>query len=151
MSGLQAVVKRQPPKYKGYRTFEINSQAEMLALTQALTGDVAIRLDETRSYRLQGRNPELLADWQEILAAGSGGGGTASYQRSFTAADLSIANLLPVLHGLSVYPSSIIVWDDNNNPIELFDDVQLVSENSIAVDFTSFLPITGSWQIIVGA
>lgn len=47
-------------------TFPVNSELEMLGLT-AQTGDVAIRLDESRSYILQGTDPAALSDWQELL------------------------------------------------------------------------------------
>ena len=46
-------------------TYPVASEAEMLAL-DCQTGDVCIRLDESKSYILQGTNPALLTDWQHL-------------------------------------------------------------------------------------
>lgn len=48
-------------------TFVVTSELEMLALV-AQTGDVAVRNDESKSYILQGTDPSLLTDWQELLS-----------------------------------------------------------------------------------
>lgn len=48
-------------------TFVVASQAAMLALT-AQTGDVAIRTDLSETFILQGSDPTVLANWQQILA-----------------------------------------------------------------------------------
>lgn len=48
-------------------TFVVASQTAMLALV-AQTGDVAVRTDENKSYILQGTDPSLLTDWQELLS-----------------------------------------------------------------------------------
>lgn len=48
-------------------TFVVNSQAAMLALT-AQTGDVAIRTDVNKTFILQGSDPTILANWQELLS-----------------------------------------------------------------------------------
>ncbi len=47
-------------------TFVAANQTAMLALT-AETGDVAVRTDENKSYILQGTDPSILGDWQELL------------------------------------------------------------------------------------
>ena len=47
-------------------TFVVTDQTQMLALT-AQTGDVAIRSDLNKSFILQGTDPSLLSDWQELL------------------------------------------------------------------------------------
>lgn len=49
-------------------TFVVASQAAMLALSTAQTGDVAVRTDENKSYILQGTDPSVLGDWQELLS-----------------------------------------------------------------------------------
>ena len=46
-------------------TYPVSTEAEMLAL-DCQTGDVCIRLDESKSYILQGTNPALLTDWQHL-------------------------------------------------------------------------------------
>lgn len=48
-------------------TFVVNSQAAMLALSTAETGDVAVRTDLSKSFILAGTDPSVLADWQELL------------------------------------------------------------------------------------
>jgi hypothetical protein len=44
----------------------VANQAVMLALS-AQTGDVAVRTDVNKTYILQGTNPAVLGDWQEML------------------------------------------------------------------------------------
>lgn len=51
-------------------TFVALDQTEMLAL-DAETGDVAVRIDENKSYILQGNDPSVLGDWQELLTPGA--------------------------------------------------------------------------------
>ncbi len=48
-------------------TFVVNSEAEMLALSTAELGDVAIRLDINKSYILTTNDPADLNNWQEII------------------------------------------------------------------------------------
>ena len=47
--------------------FVVASQAEMLALSAAEQGDVAIRSDLNRSFILSGGSPGTLANWKELL------------------------------------------------------------------------------------
>lgn len=47
-------------------TYVVADQTAMLALT-AETGDVAVRTDENKSYILEGADPAVLGDWQELL------------------------------------------------------------------------------------
>lgn len=47
-------------------TFVVASQVAQLALT-AETGDVAVRTDLNKSFILQGTDPSVLGDWQELL------------------------------------------------------------------------------------
>lgn len=47
-------------------TFVVASEVAMLALT-AQTGDVAVRTDVSKSFILQGTDPSVLGDWQELL------------------------------------------------------------------------------------
>jgi hypothetical protein len=46
-------------------SFVVASQAAMLALS-AQTGDVAIRTDQNKTYILQGADPTVLGNWQEL-------------------------------------------------------------------------------------
>lgn len=48
-------------------TFVVASEAAMLALSTAETGDVAVRTDENKSYILAGTSYSTLGDWQELL------------------------------------------------------------------------------------
>lgn len=48
-------------------TFVVNSEAEMLNLLTAELGDVAIRLDENKSYILTTNDPTNVANWQLII------------------------------------------------------------------------------------
>ena len=47
-------------------TYVSANQTAMLALT-AQTGDVCVRSDENKTYILQGTDPSVLGDWQEML------------------------------------------------------------------------------------
>ena len=51
-------------------TYPVASEAAMLALV-AETGDVAVRTDISQSFILQGTDPSLLTDWQELLSPGN--------------------------------------------------------------------------------
>lgn len=57
-------------------THVVDDEAEMLALG-AQVGDVAIRLDENKSYILRTAGPGVLANW-ELLRAPEGGGGSVT-------------------------------------------------------------------------
>lgn len=76
-------------------TFVVSTEAAMLLLT-AETGDVAVRTDENKSYILQGADPTLLTDWQELLTPTdavqtvNGLNGTVVLDLAFTNGDLSI-------------------------------------------------------------
>lgn len=52
-------------------TYVVNSQAAMLALP-AQTGDIAIRTDINATFILQGSDPTMLSNWQELLFPGGG-------------------------------------------------------------------------------
>lgn len=48
-------------------TYVVASQAAMLALTLAETGDIAVRTDVNKSFILKGTDYSVLSDWQELL------------------------------------------------------------------------------------
>ncbi|MFY0714136.1 hypothetical protein J1D01_10695 [Seonamhaeicola sp. NFXS20] len=52
-------------------TFVEGSEASMLALT-AQIGDVCVRTDESKSYILQGPDPTVSSNWQELLSPTGG-------------------------------------------------------------------------------
>jgi hypothetical protein len=49
-------------------TYVVASQTEMLALSSATIGSVAIRTDESKSYILKANDPTVLANWQELIS-----------------------------------------------------------------------------------
>jgi hypothetical protein len=49
-------------------TFVISSEAAMLALSTAETGDVAIRTDLNKTFILRSGSPSVLSNWQELLS-----------------------------------------------------------------------------------
>lgn len=55
------------PKIAITNTFVVASQAEMLALSSALEGDVAVRTDIKKSFILKTTGYSTLANWQELL------------------------------------------------------------------------------------
>lgn len=66
----------QLPSLAIQEVFPVASEAEMLALSQARRGDVALRSDESKAYILTSDDPSVLADWIEWLYPG---GGVASF------------------------------------------------------------------------
>lgn len=48
-------------------TFVVSSAAEMLALTSAQVGDVAVRSDSNKTFILKASDASVLANWQELL------------------------------------------------------------------------------------
>ena len=48
-------------------TYVVASQAAMLALSAAETGDIAVRTDLNKTFILKGTTYSVLADWQELL------------------------------------------------------------------------------------
>lgn len=91
----------------------------------------------------------FLARLDDRISAIEAGGG-ANYRQQITAANLSVAGLLPVTHNLGVIPSCVVVWDENGYLIELLDYIQVINVNTIVINFSSFLPLTGTWQLVVG-
>ena len=69
---------------------------------------------------------------------------------TFTQFSLTIANKLPVVHGFGTYPSALSIVDALGNPIVPADWLN-ESINSLSVDLTSFVPISGTWTISLGA
>lgn len=83
------------------------------------------------------------------LAIG-GGSNALEYEILFTDASLSIAGLLPILHGLGSFPSSISVWTGQGVEIKPAG-VQYSSTNAIAIDLKPFRPLVGQWRAVITA
>ncbi|MBL1176877.1 hypothetical protein [Pantanalinema sp. GBBB05] len=75
--------------------------------------------------------------------------GSSSYDSSFTQADLSIANILPVTHGLNTYPSAVTIWNASGESI-LPDRLEVLTDNAVAIDLSSFAPLAGTWRVSIG-
>ncbi len=56
------------PKIAITNTFVVATQAEMLALSTALEGDIAIRTDLRKTFILKTTGYSVLANWQELLS-----------------------------------------------------------------------------------
>lgn len=84
-----------------------------------------------------------------IEVGSSNTSGSSSYDRSFTQADLSIANILPVTHGLNTYPSAVAIWNASGESI-LPDRLEVLTDNAVAIDLSSFAPLAGTWRVSIG-
>jgi len=71
---------------------------------------------------------------------------TPPYQATFTQADITVANIYPLIHGLDGYPSGITVWDSFGQVMGP-DNIENVSINTASVYLTSFVPIVGTWTV----
>jgi hypothetical protein len=71
------------------------------------------------------------------------------YRLSFTTANVS-AGILTVAHNLG---QKIVVVQVNNNLSRVItpDVITLTNSNSCAIELTSFLPLVGTWNVIVRA
>ena len=79
----------------------------------------------------------------------SGSGTISNYERTFVQSSLTIANLLVVIHNLHTIPSGVSIFDADGNQI-IPDKITILSVDSIAIDFSSFVPIVGTWQLSIG-
>jgi hypothetical protein len=78
------------------------------------------------------------------VASGTGG----SFTTSFVEADLT-AGVVSFLHSLGNQFNVVQVYDENNQVI-LPDEITATDENNTEIDLTSFSPITGTWNIVIG-
>lgn len=70
------------------------------------------------------------------------------YERTFTQADLSVAGILPVNHGLGAKPSGLSIYDGTGAQIEP-DAVEAPNPNAIALNLHSYTPIAGTWSLSI--
>lgn len=67
IAALQAEIDAISPTLVITDTFVVNSQAEMLALSTAEKGDIAVRTDLSKTFILKQSPYSVLANWQELL------------------------------------------------------------------------------------
>lgn len=67
LNGSGLIPNNQLPAISITDTYVVASQAAMLALSAAETGDVAVRTDLSKTFILKGTTFSVLADWQELL------------------------------------------------------------------------------------
>lgn len=82
----------------------------------------------------------------ELVGAISSGITGLQFEITFSATDLSVAGVLPVVHNLNSYPSAIAVYAPNRDEVKP-DRVEVVSTNAIAIYLGSFLPLSGVWVL----
>lgn len=75
-------------------------------------------------------------------------GSSASFERSFVNADLSIAGVLPVTHNLATHPSGVEIWTNSSQQIDP-DSIEYLGTNAVAIGLESFMPIAGTWRVSV--
>lgn len=68
--------------------------------------------------------------------------------KTFTQQDLSVAGILPYVHGRDTTTPSVEVWNDYGEPIYP-DNVVIVNPNEVGIVLKSFEPIAGSWRVKV--
>jgi hypothetical protein len=110
----------------------------------------AIAAITTRIQSLESNDPgqvEAIATLQQSLADLTAGN-VADYEATFVNASLSVNGSLAVVHGLNSKPSSVAVYPPNGEAVNP-DNIVYVSPNAIAIELTSFTPISGVWTVSV--
>jgi hypothetical protein len=67
LNALGKIPTSQIPAISFSSGYVVNSQSEMLALSAAVVGSIAIRTDNSRNYVLSASDPTLLSNWLELL------------------------------------------------------------------------------------
>lgn len=78
------------------------------------------------------------------------GAGTADFETTFTDASLNVSGILPLTHNLNSYPSAIALWDGSGTSVDP-DEVSVVSVDAIAINLSSFVPLSGTWRVSLTA
>jgi hypothetical protein len=66
--------------------------------------------------------------------------------KSFTQQDLSVAGILPYVHGRDTTTPSVEIWNDYG--VFIYPDkVSIVNPNEVGIVLKSFEPISGSWRV----
>lgn len=72
------------------------------------------------------------------------------YVNTFTQAYLSVNGILVVTHNLNSQTlSSVMIWDNTSNRV-FPSSIEIINSNVIQIRMHSFMPITGTWTVIVG-
>lgn len=78
---------------------------------------------------------------------GSDGDGGGSYSTAFTNSSLS-SGVLTVTHNLEYEYVVVSVYDNTDKQI-IPSEVTTVNANSLQVDLSGFVPITGTWHVTI--
>jgi hypothetical protein len=71
------------------------------------------------------------------------GVGKESFLFEFTSADV-LSNIVTIRHNMGMLYPSVTVYDNTKKQI-IPDEVTVVNENTILLDITNFVPISGNW------
>lgn len=109
---------------------------------------------KTEIQALQGKTIQLAGDITSpavMLDSGTAGItiNTTSkvYRASFTNGSL-LAGILTVTHGL-LQQIVVVQVSNNSNQVIVPDSITLTNTTTCVVDLSSYIPLTGSWNIIV--
>ena len=67
LDGLGKIPTSQIPAISFASGYVVNNQSQMLALSTAVVGSIAIRTDNSKNYVLSANDPSVLANWLELL------------------------------------------------------------------------------------
>jgi len=67
LDGLGKIPTSQIPAISFSSGYVVNNQSQMLALSTAVVGSIAIRTDNSKNYVLSANDPAVLANWLELL------------------------------------------------------------------------------------
>jgi hypothetical protein len=96
-----------------------------------------------------GLAPETLEEYVERIAGnGGGGGGGNLFELSFTNSNLSVAGILVATHGLGFTPCAPTVYDSLGETIYP-DRVEVLTNTMMAINLESFVPLQGTWKVII--
>jgi hypothetical protein len=135
-------------------TFVVNSEVEMLNLLSAELGDVAIRLDENKSYILTTNDPTNVSNWQEIITplntvlAVNGQTGAVNLTTSnipegtnLYYTDTRVDDYINTIKGV---PNGIASLDANGKiPTSQLGSI-ILNETHVVADIPAMLAITGA-------
>jgi hypothetical protein len=106
---------------------------------------------------LQGKSIQLVGDVTSTpVLLGAGNSVTQivtqskNYTTTFTNAQLTGGGVILITHGLAQRIVLVQVSDDQGYVIQP-DLIQLLNNNQVQITLGSFLPITGTWNVIVRA
>jgi hypothetical protein len=91
LNALGKIPTSQIPAISFSSGYVVNSQSEMLALSAAVVGSIAIRTDNSKNYVLSAADPSILSNWLELLmpAAVSSVNGYTTGSITLTSSDIA--------------------------------------------------------------